>query len=624
MPSTTLPIGQIEISPLNVRTYRPDQTDTAGLEASILAEGLLNAIDVHPMRGRKNYWGAIAGGRRTRAIKALVDRGDLPADWPVPVNLHEGLSDAQLVELSITENLIRRDLREHELFAGVARAARLGHDVEQIAHGTGQRDTRVVARWLRLGRLAPPVFAAFTEGTIDRAQAQAYAATEDRDLQAAVFAQLSAGFLHKPKDISAAMNIGDAVQRRHLSFVGEVVYRGAGGRYELDLFADTEDRGRVVDAGILARLVEEKLATIRDQVRVNTQRRDLRFVPEPPHTNYGYPDNQLVVMPKKKGEHLELPAGSIVAHIEIDAAGEPNVSYWWESRKAKFGTDKPGAGKPVSAAASAPRVDRSQIGDAIGDPYRARPQADAAIREEDGLTFEGTNVMLALRKAIVRGALLADAREGGDVAGDYLAWSQARALFGGFDDGKLGISKLPPESDVGMGGVLDAMRGHVAASPAGIALKAALEELHAHPSMQGDLAAGFLLFRAAPPALKRLAASIAAGIALRRSLNAPGYAVPLHDAIVAEAGAADDAEVRHHWSPTREVLDFFPKAQRLTMADEVVPEAVRRNWSKLKSGDLTDALLRALPADWVHPLLHFDAGAGRAAANQPELAEAAE
>lgn len=82
MPSTTLTIDQIEISPLNVRTHRPDAEDTGALEASILADGLLNPIVVHPMLGRKGRWGAVAGGRRTRAIKALVGRGDLPRDWP--------------------------------------------------------------------------------------------------------------------------------------------------------------------------------------------------------------------------------------------------------------------------------------------------------------------------------------------------------------------------------------------------------------------------------------------------------------------------------------------------------------------------------------------------------------
>ncbi|HET9512085.1 MAG TPA: ParB/Srx family N-terminal domain-containing protein [Sphingomonas sp.] len=109
MSSTTLTIDQIDISPLNVRTYRPDIEDTTALEDSILERGLIQPIAVHPMKGSKR-WGAIAGGRRTRAIKALVARGALPRDWAVPVTQHVGLSDAELIEVSINENLIRRDL----------------------------------------------------------------------------------------------------------------------------------------------------------------------------------------------------------------------------------------------------------------------------------------------------------------------------------------------------------------------------------------------------------------------------------------------------------------------------------------------------------------------------------
>ena len=137
MSSTTLLIDQLCLSPLNVRTYSPDAEDTAGLQASILADGLINPIAVHQMKGSKTKWGAVAGGRRYRAIKALIGNGDLPADYQVRVNVLDGLNDAELIEHSITENLVRRDLRQHELYAGVARAAARGHGVEQIAKGIG-------------------------------------------------------------------------------------------------------------------------------------------------------------------------------------------------------------------------------------------------------------------------------------------------------------------------------------------------------------------------------------------------------------------------------------------------------------------------------------------------------
>ena len=622
MTSTTLPINQICISPFNVRKSVPSPDNTAPIEASILVEGLRIPIDVHLMRGSKKMHGAFAGRRRFYALKRLIERGALPADWPVPIVLHTGLSDAELIEKSITENLLRQEMNVPELVAGVALAAAKGHGVEQIARNLGQHNVREVARWLRLGRLAKPVFAAFASGELEPKQAEAFAATEDQELQLAVFEQLRHGPM-TPANIQSAMKIGDQQLRRHLSFVGEAIYRAAGGRYELDLFAgDALDRGRIVDEGVLARLVEEKLATVRDQVRVQTRRRELRFIPHPPQI-HGYDDHHLAVTPKKRGENLELPDNDdIVAHIAIEAGGEPLVSYWWESRRAKFGSEKPAAGQSVSAANSVPR--RAAAGAATTDPHVERPPSDAVVREDDGLSADGVQILRSLRKAVVRGALLADARAGGCVALDYLAWSQARAIFGGYPSTKLGITRLPGENTVGMSGVFDTIREFIAASPAGDSLRAGIEELRTHPSMTGDdLAAGFLAFRVAPAALRNVAAAIGAGQALERSLNADHHRMPIHDALMAEAGAVDDAEVRRHWAPTREFLELFPKGKRQAFGEEVVPEAIRRTWPKLKSADLSDAVLRALPAEWVHPLLHFDAAAGRAAAEQPELAEAA-
>lgn len=630
MSSTTLTIDRLTISPFNVRTYRPDAEDTHELQASILAEGLHNPIVCHLMRGTKDKWGAVAGGRRYRAIGALVKRGDLPADWPVRVTIVDNTSEAELIEISITENLVRRDLREHELFAGVARAAANGHDVNRIAENLGGQDPALIARWLRLGRLARPVFDALAAGRLDLDQAHAYAATEDQELQEATFARLSAGhgYAHTPSAIRLAMKVGDREAIKLLRFVGEDAYRAAGGRFELDLFAEAEDdRGRIVDEGKLYQLVEAKLNAARDQTRITTARRDLRFVPTPPQSEYGGNDWQLQVEPKRVGTPgsvgaLELPEGDIVAHIAIDDGGEPAVSFWWISRKAKFGT-RTASSAPLPAAPG----NRQTIGSAVGSAALAvdKAAADALVKEEDGLGKDSVQIFSAMRRGILRALLVDDAVNGGSIAQEYLIWAQLRMLQGGGGPAALGIGRLPVES-IGGFDLAQRARAQLEASGVARAVSSALRELSAQTfCSEPDLPRAFQHFRAAAPRLKDLAAAVVAGAALERSLATPGYALPIHDELALSTAVGNGESIREHWSPTAELLALHPRVARLKLVEQLVDAATLKRWSALKDADLTDVILAAVTArpDWVHPLLAFreDEGAADAVTDQLEAAE---
>ncbi len=608
MPSTTtLLIDQLCLSPLNVRTYSPDAEDTAGLQASILADGLINPIAVHQMKGGKKKWGAIAGGRRYRAIKALIGNGDLPADYAVRVNVLDGLSDAELIEHSITENLIRRDLREHELYAGVARAAARGHGVEQIAKGIGQPDVGTVSRWLRLGRLAPPIFEAFRAEKISLGQATAFAAVEDQDLQRVTFERLSPinPTNPTPAEIRRAMKVGDARAQRELAFVGADAYRNAGGRFDHDLFADVaEERGRIVDEGKLQQLVDDKIAIVRAEIRTTTARPDLRFVADQPKDQWDNVDHQLSVNAKPHAEGgLVLPDGDIVAHIAIDATGAPIVSYWWASRKAKFGNEKPAA--PI---ATLPRTPAP----ATESPFDAHHRVEAT-REGDGISADGTFAMSAVRKVILRAALIDDAKDFGTVGLDYLVWAQARALLmSGQTRRHLGIRIIAGDSMTGVSDdALSLAREHVAATEASrIAAHAVVTISKQNFFTDDDLVAAFLAYRSAPPEIKSLTAATVAGFALERSLETPDLHCAVHDVVASEAGIGTD-NLRQYWMPTGDMLDMFPKAQRLAIAEPFVDGPTLAAWAKAKSADLTTGVLAVLTRAgsrglrWVPPLLRF-------------------
>ncbi|KTT72641.1 ParB/RepB/Spo0J family partition protein [Sphingomonas endophytica] len=598
MSSTILTIDQICLSPFNVRKRIPSAEDTATLEASILVEGLRVPIDLHRMRGSKTKFGAFAGRRRYFAIKRLVERGALPANWPIAHKIHD-VSEAELIEMSITENLLRTDMEAHELYAGVAMAAARGHTAAQIAAALGQNDVRLVERWLRLGQLAPPVFAAFVDGLISKEQAVAYGATANRELQEQIFARLSRHA--SPRTIREAMKIGDALERRQLAFVGELTYRAAGGRYELDLFADmTEDRGRIEDAGLLLKLVEEKMATVREQIRATTGDPTLRFVPAPPQTD-GRTDHQLAITPRRDGDRLKLPAGDVVAHVEIDATGEALVSYWWASRSAKHGgrkDEQPGASfAPVTAPV---------------DATPARP--GAAIPREERLSADAMFALGAVRKAILRAALVDDADGGGETGLDYLVFVQARALLDDRRPAGLGMRTIQSDGmeRVSTEGFALAQR-HVANAPASRITGDALRRLRGERFFtEPDLAQAFGAFIAADLVTKRLAAALVAGMALERSLAADGYAIALHDEVARAIGVDRDDEVRRaYWTPTGDLLDLFPKSPRRALAEGLVDRATYASWGKLASGPLTTAVLTAVTRaggkgeTWVPPLLRF-------------------
>lgn len=613
MSSRTMTHDQLRLSPYNVRTNETDANNTDVLEASILSVGLMHALNVHPLRGNAGKWGVFAGGRRYRAIGKLIARKALPADYPIKVEEYPDLNEAELVIGSITENGPRCDLRDYEVCAGVLRAHKLGQSLEEIARELGQRPLKV-KQLIRVGQLAPPIFTAYSAGLLSLEQAQAYASRDDQKLQAAVFAELAPlqEYEKTPDKIRAALKVGDRELGRQLRFVGVEAYRDAGGRFELDLFADGEERGAVVDEGRLAELVNAKLDSTRADLRRRTGRADLRFVARPPdQPGYTFADTVLLVSPRDgDGDAIILPEGDIVAHLVIVESGEPKTTWWWASRSAKFGSEK----------SEPPKLPRALGGTGVGAGIAgasspAAAAADRAIAQEEGLSHETVEIFRSLRLAIMRGALV-EAAIDVDVGTDFLIWSQLRLLLDrNVFSNQIGVAQLSgattgPES----------ARSFVSATSACNVWLKALMDLQSRPMLaEPDLAKAFASYCRESAPTKRLAGAMVAGFALDRSLNAEGYSSPVHDAIAGMVGLTDDAALRYYWEPTAELLDRIPTKQRLAIAEPFMERAVFATWSRLKSAALTRAVLGVVDgtaqgiraalkdraATWVHPLLRF-------------------
>ncbi|WP_306286345.1 hypothetical protein [Sphingomonas sp. Ant20] len=481
--------------------------------------------------------------------------------------------------------------------------------MEQIAKGIGQPDVTIVGRWLRLGRLAKPIFEAFRAGDISSGQASAFAATEDQQLQLVTFQRLAPiNPTHPtPAEIRKAMKVGDARAQRELAFVGVDTYRNAGGRFDMDLFADAaEERGRVVDEGTLQQLVDDKLALVRAEVRATVARPDLRFIPDQPKDQWDNVDHQLLAKGKPRaGGGLELPEGDIVAHIAIDAGGMPVISYWWASRSAKFGSEKPAAATASVPATPAPPAGES----AFAGHHRA-----AVAEQDDGLSKDGAFALSAVRKVILRAAMIDDAKKGGTVGLDYLVWAQARALLNtGYRRDKLGMRIISGDGLTGVShDALGLARDHIAETPAGrVAAHTVLTITQQDFFTEDNLEVAFLIYRQTSAATKSLTAAIVAGVALERSLETAEHCCAVHNAVAQEAGIEQEARIRDYWTPTGDMLDMFSKKHRLAIAEPFVDAPTLAGWAKAKSADLTTAVLAVLTRAggrglaWAHPLLRF-------------------
>lgn len=632
MPSTTLTIDQLRLSPHNVRTNSEDKNNTAAMERSLLHRGQIMPLTVHPMRGTKGQWGAFAGGRRYLSFKRLIERNELPRDHPIDVVIRD-LSDAELTELSLAENLVRLDLRPSEIFAAVVKATRRGATTEEIVEATGQSLTWV-RQAMRLGTLAPPLLAALERDGISVDQARAFGATDDHAAQTAAWEALrgtgdAIGPNVTPAIIRAQLKVGDPELQRLLLFVGDDAYRAAGGRFELDLFAEqAEQRGRVTDEPVLRKLVDAKVGAMRESLRARVGR-DVRFQAKPPMAGYGQPDHQLQVSALEIPSQdvppdqwpIELPAGDVVGTIAIIGRGEAEVSWWWSSAAARNAGKRDDRASTTAAKRPTPRVtggDALRHGD--GDGYRR--QVDALIKEEVGLTADGIQIMRSTRRAILRAALVQSAREGGRVAIDYLVWAQLRMHLS--RAGRHGMAEGAAELGMQRLGAAEpdpvAAQPFIADSEAGRSWEAALAELRAQPFLtEPDLPTAFDLFQDASPAVRSLAEGVVCALALERSLDADGYRIPMHEAIAARVDLGRPAQLRHWWQPSAAFLDLLPVAERRAVAEPFLEPAAFAGWTRLKSAELTPLVLRVVQgsapstrmtmklaaAQWVPPLLAF-------------------
>ncbi len=269
----------LDRAPENVRQTRASE-DIDELADDIAAHGLLQSLIGYQDPGQKIFpqgftW-IVGGGRRLAALALLHTRGIIDDDYRVPVVVRP-MEEA--VELSLSENLARRDMSPVDEFIAFERLMRPGTtDAAGLAKRFGFTE-RYVKQRLRLAQLAPEILEALAERKIGMDAALAYVACSDVTLQAQVFREQekSTWDKHAPARIRAAystaqLHTGSAL----FKFVGADTYEADGGEYEDDLFGAADapyGGGRKLASGPILLAAAERMAKFQG-VRLITARRE--------------------------------------------------------------------------------------------------------------------------------------------------------------------------------------------------------------------------------------------------------------------------------------------------------------------------------------------------------------
>ncbi len=264
-----IPLSLLILAPENVRKTPPDPQADTSLKASIAALGLLENLIVRPDEpgedGAERY-AVVAGGRRLKAMQALVEDKVLDANHPVPCQVRS--EEAETAELSLAENVMRVAMHPADQVVAFSELARAGQSVSAIAARFGASE-RTVEQRLRLGNAAPELLDAYRADEIDLEVLKAFAVTADRERQMAVWEQVS-GQDYRPSAWQVKRLLTEervpgasAIAR----FIGVDDYEAAGGQVMRDLFADEDEHGVwFEDPVLLEKLAMEKLQAAADEL----------------------------------------------------------------------------------------------------------------------------------------------------------------------------------------------------------------------------------------------------------------------------------------------------------------------------------------------------------------------
>ncbi|HEX4231436.1 MAG TPA: ParB/RepB/Spo0J family partition protein [Bryobacteraceae bacterium] len=255
--------------PLNKLLAWNDNARITGVEEgigeladSIASVGLLQGLVVK--KEPRGKYAVIAGRRRLMALSQLVADGKTKATMPVPCRVAP--KDADLPEISLTENVVRVPMHPADEFEAFQRLITAGKSVADVAARFGVTEA-VVLRRIALARVSPRLLSKYRNGELNLELLQAFTLTDDHSAQEQVWDQLQP-WDRKPQTVRQMLAGEDIpASDKRVRFVGLENYESATGIVRRDLFAEGEAGTYITDAAKLNRLVSEKLQMLAEDAK---------------------------------------------------------------------------------------------------------------------------------------------------------------------------------------------------------------------------------------------------------------------------------------------------------------------------------------------------------------------
>jgi ParB family chromosome partitioning protein len=280
--SRDIPFDRLVLSQSNVRRIKAG-VSIEELAADIARRTLLQSITVRPVLDDKGAETGMfeipAGGRRYRALELLVRQKRLAKTAPIPCVVRtEGIAE----EDSLAENVQRAPLHPLDQFRAFQALREKGQSEEEIA-AVFFVAVSVVKQRLRLAAVSPRLLDVYAEDDMTLEQLMAFSVSPDHERQEQVWEAIQRSYNKEPYQIRRMLTEGAVrASDKRARYAGEE-YVAAGGPIMRDLFQQ-DDGGWLQDAGLLARVVAERLERDADAFRAE----GWKWVEVAPEFPYGH------------------------------------------------------------------------------------------------------------------------------------------------------------------------------------------------------------------------------------------------------------------------------------------------------------------------------------------------
>nr|WP_210242672.1 ParB/RepB/Spo0J family partition protein [Bradyrhizobium ivorense] len=311
-----IPLSKLKKSPKNARKTPHSDAAIEALAASIAVKGILQNLVVEPEvddEGAATGFFCVTIGEGRRLAQLLrVKRKEIKKSEPIRC-IVDTANDPH--EISLDENVTREKMHPADEFEAFRKLAdERGFGAEEIAARFGVT-AQVVRQRLRLSAVSPKLVQLYRDGELVLEQLMAFAITDDRARQEAVYERL-------PFDPDAS-TIRRLLTETHVPatdrrarFVGLEAYTEAGGTVLRDLF--TDDRGGYLeDVALLDLLVTAKLGREADALRAAEGWKWTEA-----HLDFPHAHGMRRVYPHAVVLSLEDEASLAAAHAEFDRLTE--------------------------------------------------------------------------------------------------------------------------------------------------------------------------------------------------------------------------------------------------------------------------------------------------------------